>query len=538
MTPILNAQTLDTKAIDKIFEAWNQPNVPGASLGIFVDGKIAYSTGYGLANLESNIPNEANTVFRIGSTSKQFTAACISLLAVREELNLDDTLKSIFPEFPDYASEITIRHLFHHTSGIRDYLQLAYLKGLGDDDFYTDKDIMNWLTNQSELNFQPGAEYLYSNSGYWLLGQIVERVSGINMAEFAHKEIFGPLRMTNTHFHNDNSREVNNRALGYVPIDEANFRISMTNLEMIGDGGILTTINDIKKWDDEFYQRNVLSDEFWNLMTDFGHLNNGDDLDYAGGLIIGNYRGQKTISHGGAFVGFRAEFIRFPDQKTSIAIFTNRGDAAPWDMAFQVADIVLKVELENIETVESSIPVNAEVDEFSLDQISGDYEIEPGINLSFTANGESLDVIQTWNNVNYTIIKSEGNTFKMTDNSDFTFSFSNLDNNKTQTLTIQRAGIPTVANRTIIFDASSIDLSQFLGSYFSKELEITYHFELNNGSLQLRLGNQSSTIDTHFIDKSTISTQFGQARFVHESNNIVGFELESGRVQNLKFTKL
>ena len=206
--------------IDKVFVQWDKENSPGASLGIIKDGKLVYSRGYGMANLEYGIPNSSKSVFRIGSTSKQFTAASIILLAQQGKLNLNDTLDKYFPEFPDYANKITITHLLNHTSGVRDYLTLAYLAGMNNDDFYTDKEVLKWLINQKNKNFEPGEKYLYSNSGYWLLSQIVEKAYGENMAVFAQKEIFMPLKMNNTHFHNDHNQIVKNRASGYIPNDE------------------------------------------------------------------------------------------------------------------------------------------------------------------------------------------------------------------------------------------------------------------------------------------------------------------------------
>ena len=233
--------------VDSIFMDTDKLNHPGAALGIFKDGKIIYAKGYGYANLEYDIPISSTSVFRIASTSKQFTAACIVLLAQQGKLSLDTTLDTFFPAFPSYAKTITVRHLLNHTSGIRDYLVLASLSGLGDEDFYEDKDVMKWLINQEELNFKPGDEHLYSNSGYWLLGQIVQKVTETTMAEYAMKEIFKPLGMNNTHFHNDYTSIVKNRASGYYPTQEGGFQISMTTLNMIGDGGIFTTIEDLKK---------------------------------------------------------------------------------------------------------------------------------------------------------------------------------------------------------------------------------------------------------------------------------------------------
>ena len=376
MTSIAFAQIPEADQIDAVFKAWGNREVPGASLGIFKDGEILYSKGYGMANLEYNIPNDANSVFRIGSTSKQFTAACIVLLESEGKLSFDDPLSKFYPEFPEYAKKITVRHLLNHTSGIRDYLQLAYLKGYDDDTHYKDAEIMSWLVRQTSLNFEPGEEYLYSNSGYWLLGQIVEKASGSNMADYARNNIFRPLEMRDTHFHNYHNRIVKNRASGYAPHSSGAFMISMTTLDMIGDGGIFTSINDIKKWDDAYYNSEVLPADFWEKMTTQGVLNNGETIDYALGVFIEDYKGVKAIRHGGAFVGFRAELVRFPEHNLSIAVFANRADASPWDMADAVADILLKDVLKEPEPdavaeVETAIPAVI----FEMDQMVGTYEI-------------------------------------------------------------------------------------------------------------------------------------------------------------------
>ncbi len=334
----LTAQFSHQAAVDSIFSEWDADDAPGCALGIIQDGELVYARGYGMANLEYDIPNSSESVFRIGSTSKQFTAACIVLLSQEGKLSLDDPLSKFFPDFPAYADTITVLNLLNHTSGVRDYLQLSYLKGLVGDAWYSDDDVMTWLVNQTDLNFRPGAEYIYSNSGYWLLGQIVEEASGQNMADYAQEKIFGPLEMDNTHFHNDHNRIVKNRASGYAPKEDGGYEISMTTLNMIGDGGIFTSIDDILIWDNAFYSSDVLNQDFWETMTTKGVLNNGEEIDYATGLIISEYKGLNVVSHGGAFVGFRAELMRFPDEKTSIAIFANRADANPSRKARQVAE--------------------------------------------------------------------------------------------------------------------------------------------------------------------------------------------------------
>jgi len=530
-------QIKESLAIDEVFAEWNKPNTPGCSLGIMKDGKLVYAKGYGFANLEYDIPNSASSVFRIGSTSKQFTAACIILLAEQGKLSLDNTLKEHFPDFPEYAKEITIKHLLNHTSGIRDYLQLAYLKGYGDDDFYIDESIMAWLINQSDLNFAPGEEFLYSNSGYWLLGQIVKKVSGTNMADFAQKEIFEPLKMTNTHFHNDHTQIVKNRASGYVPSENDGYKISMTTLDMIGDGGIFTTIDDIKKWDDAYYNLEVLSESFWGMMTEQGILNNGEVINYASGLNISEYKGLKTVRHGGAFVGFRAELLRFPDQHLSIAIFANRGDANPSAMANQVADIILKdkliEEIDKTEKIEINKPSK---EEFSFDQIVGAYQIQPGVIVKLSIANDSLNVLQTWNQSSYNIVRISGSTFQIPGEGELSFTFSNFKDDRLQTLTILQGERETIAPRKKEIDTSGIKLNNYVGNYYSKELDVTYFFELDDGVLKSRIENKETmecTIDN--LDQFVL--ELGLARFQRKNGVISGFELDSGRVKNLKFEK-
>jgi len=531
-------QIKENQAIDRIFTEWNKTDVPGCALGIIKEGKLIYAKGYGMANMEYDIPNSASSVFRIGSTSKQFTAASIVLLAEKDKLSLDDNLKSLFPDFPDYAKKITIRHLLNHTSGIRDYLQISYLKGLGDDDYYTDDNVMKWLINQTDLNFSPGEEYLYSNSGYWLLGQIVKKVAGMNMAEFAMKEIFEPLEMNSTHFHNDHTQIVKNRASGYVPDNNENFKISMTTLDMIGDGGIFTTINDIKKWDDDYYETAVLSKELWNVMTQQGVLNNGEVIDYASGLMISKYKGLKTVRHGGAFVGFRAEILRFPEQKLSIAIFANRGDANPSRMANQVADILLKDELiENIDKKDKKVKFDITEDEFQLSQLIGNYEIQPGVVARLSIKNDSLNVLQTWDKSTYNILKVSGNTFQISGNENLSFSFSNLKDGFTQTLKVLQGDSETIAARKKEIDTSGINLKDYVGSYYSNELDVNYNFEIENEILFFRIENTSSTIECIISDLDQFSTETGLVRFQRKDGLISAFELDSGRVKNLKFKK-
>jgi CubicO group peptidase (beta-lactamase class C family) len=246
-----------TDKVDSLFAPWNKPDSPGCALGIIKDGKLIYKRGYGMANLEYGIPITSQSVFRIGSTSKQFSAMCMVLLEEEGKLSLDDDIRKYIPELPEYETPITIRHLLHHTSGIRDYLTLMTLAGEREDDFFTNEEVVGFLARQMELNFKPGEEHLYSNSGYFLLSVITKRITGESMSIYAEKNIFEPLGMENTHFHDNHTSIVRNRASGYLPREEGGFQISMTTLDMIGDGGIFTCVDDLLLWNQNFYNNRL-----------------------------------------------------------------------------------------------------------------------------------------------------------------------------------------------------------------------------------------------------------------------------------------
>jgi CubicO group peptidase (beta-lactamase class C family) len=342
--PFSYAQTDSiTEKVDQLFVFWDKPDSPGCALGVIQDGKMIYARGYGMANLEYSIPITSNSIFRIGSTSKQFTAMCLALLEEEGKLSLDDNLNEFFPRWSGYAKDVTIRHLIHHTSGIRDYLTLAEIAGLRDDDYFTDAEVVDLLVRQKELNFAPGEEHLYSNSGYFLLSQIVKIASGKSLREYADEKIFQPLGMTETHFHDDHTKIVKNRASGYAPKKGGGFAISMTTLPMIGDGGVFTSVEDLFRWDLNFYD-NRLGKSGQALIEKIltpGVLNNGKKLDYAFGLNIGEYKGLTIVAHGGAFVGFRADMIRFPQERFSVICLANLSAFNPSVMARRVADIYL-----------------------------------------------------------------------------------------------------------------------------------------------------------------------------------------------------
>lgn len=333
-----------TSRVDQIFKAYDRQDSPGCSVGVYRDGKIAYARGYGMADLEAGVPIGTNTVFDIGSTSKQFTAASILLLAQRGKLALDDDVRKFIPELPRYQKPITVRHLLHHTSGLRDYIGLLNLMGHSSQGHTTAKQALDAIVRQKALNFEPGAEFLYSNSGYFLLAQIVERVAGQSLRAFAQENLFAPLGMRSTYFHDDHRLVVPNRATGYARASSG-FSIAMSNWEQTGDGAVNTTVEDLLRWDQNFYDQKIGGKA---MLTDFlarGRLNDGTTISYAGGLMTGTFRGLNIVSHGGSWAGYRAELVRFPDHQLSVATLCNLASANPTVMARAVAAVYLEEKL-------------------------------------------------------------------------------------------------------------------------------------------------------------------------------------------------
>ena len=294
-----------------------------------------------MANLDHDIVITPSTVFHVASISKQFTAAAVLLLARDGKLSLDDDVRKHVPELPDFGTPITIRHLIHHTSGLRDQWELLILAGWRYSlDLITDDDVLQLMARQKALNFRPGAEHLYCNTGYTLLATIVKRVSGQTFRDFTTARLFKPLGMTRTFFRDDHAEIIKGQAYGYVP-DRDTFRLSATNFDTVGATSLHTTVEDLALWDRNFDDGRVGGQELLAALLKKGTLSSGEELAYASGLTLGTYRGLAIVEHGGADAGYRANFIRFPDQRTSVVCLCNVSSANPSNLTRSVADIYL-----------------------------------------------------------------------------------------------------------------------------------------------------------------------------------------------------
>lgn len=527
-----------TNRVDKLFDLWDTTISPGASLAIIHNGEIIYKRGYGMANLEQNIPITPETVFRIGSTSKQFTAACIGILVSQSKISLDDDIRKYIPELPQYEKPITVRHLIHHTSGLRDYLELEYLAGKLEDDFFTPEDTVALLSRQKGLNFVPGDEYLYSNSGYFLLGVIVSRVSGKSLNEFAQEHIFKLLGMKNTHFHDDYTMIVKGRADGHTQT-KYGFKINNTTLNHVGDGGVFTTVEDLYLWDQTFYNE-ILGKELIELMHQTGSLNNGEKLEYAFGLRVSNYKGLKMVAHGGAWVGFRAEMIRFPEEKFTVICLANLASINPSQLCRQIADIYLADKFTATEPAEKAVeeikPVALTKEE--LDNKIGMFIATRGLSLvEFSVEGDNL-VIET-RGEKFRLIPVSPSKFVTKDApEDITVEFWPPDREA------QNAKVTVAGEREInlkrtpkIAPLTTEELKDYSGFYYSEELPATYKLVVEDDKLVFKHRN-SPEKPLKMIDKDNFLSEYGKLEFKREKRGkITGFYLDAGRVR-IQFTKI
>ena len=331
-------------AIDSLYLQMSHSGEPGCAAGVYQNGAITFARGYGFANLTHDVPITPTTRFTTGSVSKQFTAASIALLVRAGRLSLDDDVRKYIPEMNAYPTPVRVRHLVHHTSGLRDFWELVGLAGVRYDDGYTSDDMLAMAARQKGLNFPPGSQYRYSNTGYLAMAVIVQRITGQSLRRFADSAIFKPLGMRETLFLDDHNEIVPGRAMAYSPRGTG-WRIDVWNNDIVGQGGVVTTLADLQKWDENFYSGTVGGREFLELMHTTEPLTGGAENRYAFGLTVGTYRGQRLVEHTGSTGGYRAALFRFPELHTSFAMLCNRSTANTTALALRMADVVLRESL-------------------------------------------------------------------------------------------------------------------------------------------------------------------------------------------------
>ena len=533
--------TTPEKLIDQLFTAWNSIESPGAAVAVEKDGKVIYKKGFGSAELEYNIPITPRTVFHIASVSKQFTCFSILLLEKQGKLSINDDIRKYLPEVPDFGKVITLNHLMHHMSGLRDQWELLAMAGWRLDDIITKDQILRIVSRQKELNFNPGDEYLYCNTGFTLLAEVVARVSGQTFPEFTRTHIFEPLKMTNTLFYDDCEKIVKNRAYSFYA-DSTGYKKSILNYSNAGATSLFTTAEDLCQWSRNFENPVVGDKDIINKMNLRGILNKGDTITYAMGQDIGIYKGLKIISHGGADAGYRSYFVRFPDQKFSVNVLSNLASFDPGGMAFQIADIYLKDKevVTGPKKEETGSIVADEIKEVKIDHdvlvsYCGQYEWQPGVLVTISIENDILFVSAP--ELPKTPLMAVTTTEFDVKAVPARVTFM-LDSGKVSKMKVKLEGGERIAMRMPDFDSTKINLSEYSGDFYSEELSTTYTMVVASGKLiarHFRTGDVMLTL-TKPDQFSGNKWYFGRVVFTRDSNNkITGFNVSGGRVRNLHF---
>lgn len=532
-----------TARVDQIFARWGKPHSPGCALAVIQNGELIYKQGYGTASLEHSIPITPGSVFYIGSCSKQFVAMCIALLSAEGKLSLDDDIRRHIPEMPDYGTPITIRHLIHHTSGLRDYLALLGIAGI-DYGAYHQDDVLELIARQKELNFEPGEEYIYSNSGYFLLAVIVERASHKSLREYAEENIFRPLGMRNSRFHDDYAELIQNRAFGYFPGDKDTYRNFISTFDCVGSGGLFTSVEDLFLWDQNFYHSRVGGKDVIELMHTKGKLNNGQELDYAFALRISSYKGLKTVEHSGALGGYRSYMVRFPHQKFSVICLANLSSINPTALSRQVAEIYLADDFEkakhDIQLVEKDRAGTAgeiEISRAKLKEKAGDYiELQSGEVVRVFLKDNRLNALMSGQS--YTLAARSEAAFHLLDAPvEVVLNFERKEKGRPFSLhVLQEREPPRIFQSFQAVKLSPEQLEEYEGEFFSEELLVTFKVSLSEGRLYFSHKNAprgflNPTLGDMFTLRNLI------IRFIRDEEEIAAFTLDAGRVKNLRFEK-
>ena len=530
------------KKIDGFFKQWDNATTPGCTIGIVMNDQLVYAKGFGLANLEYGIPNTPQTIFHMASISKQFTAYSIILLAQQGKLSLDDDIHKYLPWFPDLKEKITIRNLLNHTSGIRDQWQLLAIAGTRLDDVITQEQIIKILSKQQALNFKPGTQFSYSNSGFTMLAEIIKKVSGMPLRKFTDSAIFKPLGMASTHFHDDYTEIEKNRAYSYDRIDSAHFSNSILSYSNVGATSLFTNIPDMSKWIMNFYDPKVGNETTIGHLTKNARLSSGEKLSYAQGIVTNTYKGWKQFSHGGADAGYRTYVSVFPDLKMGFMVFSNLGDFRTSSKVYEMADLFIKdttAKKEEIKRAAADSIAAVLKDTLSVKKFLGSYISEEGIVFSSELKNSRL-YYNVEGESNF-LIKGLKDTFSMAKSPEVKLVFAIKAKDTTVDIKVPDDKVYHFTKSRMDTLPNDAQLKTYTGTYYCPELDCKYGIVLKDHQLLLTNDKYDDTKLTKTGPDNLTSDYWwmDHLKILRDNNKkITGFEVNSGRVMHLKFNKI
>jgi CubicO group peptidase (beta-lactamase class C family) len=510
--------------IDKAFSQY-LPTDPGCQLSVSRNGQVIFSKAWGMADLERNTPLSTNSILEGGSVSKQFTAAAILLLEQQGKLSLDDDVRKYVPELPDYGTPIKLRQMMHHASGLRDWGSVAELTGWPRSrKFYSNDDALEIIARQQHLNNKPGGEYIYSNSNYNLFAIIVQRVSVLSLAAFTRKYIFEPAGMVHTQWRDDPNRIVLNRAIAYSKQDSV-FITNMPNEYVYGNGGLLTTTEDLLKWSD-FYQGSKLgTSSLLSKQVQTDPLNNGVMNPYGAGLFIRKVMGWNNISHSGATAGYRAYLETFPELNLTIAMLSNTSQFNIAEVESRIRRIFVPDRSEPAAKNKSDINLSEAV----LKRFEGMYVSERDHSSFQLSVKDSLLMLD--NDLPLFVVAA--NSFKGSG------IFFQIDGSKG--IYITSSPIDTI-HFTKVKQAmpSQKELDIYAGNYFSEETNSDIIIQHNNGALILHIKpGQDYPLTPTYVDAFKSTDLDGAVWFNRNAQNkITSFKISVSRARNVEFKKV
>jgi len=523
----VQAQLADSlvKKVDSIFAKYDKTNSPGCALAILKNGKIIYKRGYGMSDMEYNISISPSSIFHVASVSKQFTAAAIVKLSLEGKLSLNDDIRKYIPEVPDFGHTITFNHLLHHTSGLRDQWDLQGLAGWRDDDLITEKDILEMLSREKALNFLPGEENTYCNTGYTLLAVAVKKITGVSLRDYADSVFFKPLGMTSTLFHSDHSEITPNRTSAYQKGENGQWKISIPVFDTYGATSLFTTVEDLAKWDENFYTGKIGGSNFLNVMQLPGVLNDGTQENYACGLVIDSFKGHKTVWHNGADAGYRSMLLRFPDDHFSVVILANLANINVSNLAYKVADVFLS---DNSTTYQTA---DFKIDSMVVKGWAGEY-LDRNTMETLTLKYLNKKLL-----IGNTALKPSGNLFFSIPNSASALLFSG-DSINTKLVFSSKGNKNRTYEKVKTISLTALQLQEYKGEFYSVELDTKYKLSVKDSLLLIKIPRNDETKFSPFIRDMFIGDNFRIVFSRDKKNKIRGFFLTTGRIRNLYFEKL
>jgi CubicO group peptidase (beta-lactamase class C family) len=524
-----------TRKIDSIFRSFTS-STPGCAVAIVKDGAVIFQKGYGQANLEYSIPIVPGTIFHIASESKQYVAFCMLLLEKEGKLSIDDDIRKYLDYVPEFGQKITIRHLIYHTSGLRDQWQLLANAGWQLDDVITQQHVVKLVSKQKTLNFTPGDEWMYCNTGYTLMAEIVKKVSGLTLREYTHKNIFQPLGMKDTHFHDNYQEIVPGRAYSYNLVPGKGFQHAVLSYSIVGATSLFTTVLDEAKWLNNYETGAVGGKDLIEKMYQLGSLNDGRKLTYAFGLNIGKHKGWKQIGHGGGDAGFRTFACRFPEKKLGIVVFSNSGLTNPLGLTNQVADVLIRDIKEEQKAPEQTLFADSTFNK----KLQGRY---------YSERGDVIEMI--WQNsklLGRNTTSGSTSEIKMSESGNNRYSIPGdrvliLDEKSKSTDSINQFKIESSLN-TIAFKRQPTMpqkiSTEFVGKYYNDEIEGAYYVTEKSGELTLAHRKHANVPLKNIAPDQFTSPQWwmNHIRFIRDKKGkITAFEVNSGRVLHLRFDR-